>query len=71
MNNLDPDMQTLFQSVGIKPDDQLDKETVDFIYDFVEKHGGIEAVKKEFLPAKCNVCHIKFLTFFTHILFIK
>lgn len=47
MNNLDPDMQTLFQQVGITGDDDLDKETVDFIYDFVEKHGGLAAVKQE------------------------
>nr|KAG5699502.1 hypothetical protein BaRGS_020061 [Batillaria attramentaria] len=47
MNNLDSDMQQLFQSVGISGDSQVDKETVDFIYDFVEKHGGIEAVRQE------------------------
>ena len=40
-------MQNLFQSVGISSDDPVDKETVDFIYDFVEKHGGMDAVKKE------------------------
>ena len=45
MKDLEPDMQMLFQSVGIT--DDVDKETVDFIYDFVEKHGGIEAVKKD------------------------
>ncbi|XP_059163977.1 actin nucleation-promoting factor WASL-like isoform X3 [Physella acuta] len=54
MNNLDPDMQTLFQSVGITADANVDKETVDFIYDFVEKHGGIEAVKKAIGPVKSN-----------------
>lgn len=60
MNNLDHDMQKLFQSVGIKPEDKVDKEIVDFIYDFVEKHGGIEAVKKEFGPgnAKCNIYYV-------------
>ncbi|XP_050414103.2 actin nucleation-promoting factor WASL [Patella vulgata] len=47
MNNLEPEMQNLFQSVGISSDDPVDKETVDFIYDFVEKHGGMDAVKKE------------------------
>ncbi|XP_067685165.1 actin nucleation-promoting factor WASL-like isoform X1 [Haliotis asinina] len=47
MNNLEPDMKMLFQSVGIKPEDQVDKETLNFIYDFVEKNGGIEAVRKE------------------------
>ncbi|XP_064606131.1 LOW QUALITY PROTEIN: actin nucleation-promoting factor WASL-like [Liolophura sinensis] len=45
MNNLDPTMKTLFQSVGI--DEGVDKETVDFIYDFVEQYGGLDAVKKD------------------------
>ncbi|KAL5014857.1 hypothetical protein ScPMuIL_009127 [Solemya velum] len=45
MDNLDPDMKCLFETVGIQ--EGADKETVDFIYDFVEKHGGIDAVKKE------------------------
>lgn len=47
MNNLDPDMRTLFQSVGLTEDNDLDKDTVDFIYDFVEKHGGIDAIRQE------------------------
>lgn len=45
MKDLEPDMQMLFQSVGIT--DDVDKDTVEFIYDFVEKHGGIEALKKD------------------------
>lgn len=45
MDNLDPDMKTLFEQVGIQ--EGADKDTVDFIYDFVEKHGGIDAIKKE------------------------
>ncbi|ESO83677.1 hypothetical protein LOTGIDRAFT_169157 [Lottia gigantea] len=45
MNNLEPDMHNLFQSVGINSD--VDEDTVEFIYDFLEKHGGIDAVKKE------------------------
>ncbi|KAK3098154.1 hypothetical protein FSP39_016692 [Pinctada imbricata] len=47
MANLDEDMKSLFQKVGITDDQQVDKETLDFIYDFVDKHGGIEQVKKE------------------------
>ena len=42
-------MKNLFISVGISNNDQVDKETIDFIYDFVEKNGGIEQVKKEML----------------------
>lgn len=47
MNNLDPDMRKLFDSLGINETSEVDKETVDFIYDFVEQHGGIEQVKRE------------------------
>jgi hypothetical protein len=47
MDKLDEDMKNLFNSVGISDNDQVDKETLDFIYDFVEKNGGIEQVKKE------------------------
>ncbi|KAK3608351.1 hypothetical protein CHS0354_030806 [Potamilus streckersoni] len=45
MDKVDPDMKNLFESIGIHND--LDEETVDFIYDFVEKHGGMDAVKKD------------------------
>lgn len=47
MEKLDEDMKNLFYSVGISDNDVVDKETIDFIYDFVEKNGGIEQVKKE------------------------
>lgn len=47
MNNLDPDMKQLFQLVGIDKEEQIDKDTVDFIYDFVEKSGGMEVLRKE------------------------
>ncbi|GFR59154.1 neural Wiskott-Aldrich syndrome protein [Elysia marginata] len=53
MKDLEPDMQMLFQSVGIT--DDVDKETVDFIYDFVAKHGGIDAVKKDLGSVACKV----------------
>ncbi|VDH90391.1 Wiskott-Aldrich syndrome protein [Mytilus galloprovincialis] len=47
MNNLDNDMKSLFQQVGISDTTDMDKETVDFIYDFVEQHGGIEKIREE------------------------
>ena len=50
MNNLEPDMKMLFQSVGISKDDPVDKETIDFIYDFVDKAGGMEAFRKDMQP---------------------
>lgn len=65
MEKLDEDMKNLFYSVGISDNDEVDKETIDFIYDFVEKNGGIEQVKKEMMikpppppppSGKCPVC---------------
>ncbi|XP_076447421.1 actin nucleation-promoting factor WAS-like [Babylonia areolata] len=47
MNNLDPDMKQLFSLVGIDKEEEIDKDTVDFIYDFVEKSGGMEVLRKE------------------------
>ena len=37
MNNLDPHMKELFHMVGIDKEEQVDKDTIDFMYDFVEK----------------------------------
>nr|XP_022299131.1 neural Wiskott-Aldrich syndrome protein-like [Crassostrea virginica] len=45
--NLDEDLKKLCYSVGLCKSNQIDKETLDFIDDFVEKNGGIEQVKKE------------------------
>lgn len=70
MEKLDDDMKNLFYSVGISDNDQVDKETIDFIYDFVEKNGGIEQVKKEMMirpppppppSGKCRVSQKSFL----------
>ena len=47
MKKLDPDMKALFEQVGIHDQSQVDEETLDFIYDFVDKHGGINAVREE------------------------
>ena len=48
MNQMDPALKSLFEQVGIS-EKQLaeDKEMATFLYDFIEKNGGIEAVKKE------------------------
>lgn len=72
MEKLDEDMKNLFYSVGISDNDVVDKETIDFIYDFVEKNGGIEQVKKEMMirpppppppSGKCRVSQ-KFFLFY-------
>jgi len=46
MNNMDPDLKDLFMTAGVTEKDMQDKDKAQFIYDFIEKQGGIEAVKK-------------------------
>lgn len=48
MNNLDPELKNLFDMCGISEAQLKDKETSKVIYDFIEKKGGVEAVKNEF-----------------------
>ncbi|XP_067284073.1 WASP like actin nucleation promoting factor b isoform X2 [Pseudorasbora parva] len=47
LNNLDPDLKNLFDMCGISEAELKDKETSKVIYDFIEKKGGVEAVKDE------------------------
>ncbi|KAG5845932.1 hypothetical protein ANANG_G00144420 [Anguilla anguilla] len=47
VNNLDPDLKNLFDLCGISEAQLKDKETSKVIYDFIEKKGGVEAVKNE------------------------
>lgn len=51
MQKLDPEMKALFEHVGLNQE-SVDEETVDFIYDFVEKHGGLNAVKEDLARQK-------------------
>ena len=46
MNNIDSDLRQLFGEAGITEKDMEDKEKREFIYDFIEKKGGIEAVRQ-------------------------
>jgi Wiskott-Aldrich syndrome protein len=46
-NNLDPDVKALFDQLGLSENQLKDKDTAAFIYDFIEQHGGVEAIKKE------------------------
>ncbi|XDV25291.1 hypothetical protein PO909_029234 [Leuciscus waleckii] len=52
LNNLDPELKQLFDMCGISEDQLKDKETSKVIYDFVEKKGGVEAVKNELRQEK-------------------
>ncbi|KAL4226644.1 hypothetical protein ACF0H5_014625 [Mactra antiquata] len=47
MKKLDPEMKALFEQIGIDDQSQVDEDTIDFIYDFVDKHGGINAVRED------------------------
>ncbi len=47
VNSMDPELKSLFDQAGISEDQLKDKETAKFIYDFIEDHGGVEAVKTE------------------------
>ena len=47
VNNLDPELKNLFDLCGISEAQLKDKETSKAIYDFIEKTGGVEAVKNE------------------------
>lgn len=44
---MDPELKNLFDMCGISEAQLKDKETSKVIYDFIEKKGGVEAVKKE------------------------
>lgn len=47
LNNLDPELKKLFDMCGISEAQLKDRETSKVIYDFIEKKGGVEAVKNE------------------------
>ena len=44
---MDDNWKKLFDLVGVTDEQQQTKETMEFIYDFVEKRGGIENVTRE------------------------
>jgi len=47
VDNIDPKWKKLFDSAGITEKELEDEETSQFIYDFVEKHGGIDKAAAE------------------------
>ena len=44
---MDGNWKKLFELVGVTDAEKQTKETMEFIYDFVEKRGGIENVTRE------------------------
>ncbi|CAH6778347.1 Was [Phodopus roborovskii] len=57
LNNLDPELKNLFDMCGISEAQLKDRETSKVIYDFIEKTGGVEAVKNELRRQVC--CHLR------------
>lgn len=47
LENVDPKLKQFFSKAGVSEKELQDKETRDFIYDFIDKHGGIEAAMQE------------------------
>lgn len=49
LENVDPKLKQFFSKAGVSERELQDKDTRDFIYDFIDKHGGIEAALLEVL----------------------
>ena len=47
LENVDPNLKKFFQKAGVDEKALQDKDTRDFIYDFIDKHGGVEAALRE------------------------
>ena len=46
-SNINPEWRKLLDTVGVTEEQLKDKETANFIYDFVEKRGGIQKATQE------------------------
>ena len=46
-SNINPEWRKLLDTVGVTEEQLKDKETANFIYDFVEQRGGIEKATQE------------------------
>ena len=51
---MDDNWKKLFDLLGVTEEQQQTKETMEFIFDFVEKRGGIERVTREIEEEKCH-----------------
>ena len=47
LENVDPNLKKFFHKAGVDERALQDKDTRDFIYDFIDKHGGVEAALRE------------------------
>ena len=46
-SNISSEWKQLLDTVGVTEEQLKDKETANFIYDFVEKHGGIKEANRQ------------------------
>ena len=46
-DNVDPQWKKLLDTVGVSDEQLQDQNTAKFIYDFVEKHGGIQEANRQ------------------------
>ena len=49
---MDPQWKKLLDTVGVSDEQLKDQNTANFIYDFVEKHGGIQEANRQLEIAK-------------------
>lgn len=47
LENVDPNLKKFFHKAGVDERALQDKDTREFIYDFIDKHGGVEAALRE------------------------
>ena len=47
LENVDPNLIKFLQKTGVDEKALQEKDTRDFIYDFIHKHGGVEAALRE------------------------
>jgi Wiskott-Aldrich syndrome protein len=47
LENVDPKLKQFFSRAGVSERELQDKDTRDFIYEFLERHGGMEAALLE------------------------
>jgi Wiskott-Aldrich syndrome protein len=47
LENVDSKLKQFFSRAGVSEQELQDKETQDFIYEFIERHGGVDAALME------------------------
>ncbi|XP_014213768.1 neural Wiskott-Aldrich syndrome protein [Copidosoma floridanum] len=52
---MEPELKAFFEKIGVSENHLNNKETREFIYGFIESHGGMSAVKKEIVPSSTIV----------------